>query len=166
MNWLSNRIRSADFARYDAIFVDLPDPNNFALGKLYTQSFYQLIDRALAPEGAAVVQASSPYLTPRAFWCIERTIASIGLFTLPYHAFVPAFGDWGFVLVTHQRRDPPQSLDANVKRRFLSEATLSSLFTFPLDQSPPAVEVNRLHDQLLVQYYEEDLRQEIGKPEA
>jgi spermidine synthase len=166
MNWLATRLREPNFARYEAIFIDLPDPNNFALGKLYTQSFYQLIDRALAPQGAAVIQASSPYLTPRAFWCIERSIASVGLHTLPYHALVPAFGDWGFVLATHERREVPQKLVPNISRRYLSDATLVGLFAFPLDQSPPTVEVNRLHDQLLVHYYEEDLRQQLGKPEA
>ena len=33
---------------FDVIVVDFPDPTNFAIGKLYTNSFYALLDRRLA----------------------------------------------------------------------------------------------------------------------
>ena len=42
--------------------------------------------------------------------------------------------------------------------RFLSDDMLAGLFVFPRDQQPPEVEINRLGDQLLVHYYEQDLR--------
>jgi spermidine synthase len=35
---------------FDVIVVDFPDPTNFSIGKLYTTSFYQLLDQALAAE--------------------------------------------------------------------------------------------------------------------
>ena len=53
--WLQQATR-----RYDVIVVDFPDPTNFAIGKLYTNSFYALLDQRLAASGYAVVQTTSP----------------------------------------------------------------------------------------------------------
>jgi spermidine synthase len=142
---------------YDVVVVDLPDPNNFSLGKLYSASFYARLRTRIRADGAAVVQATSPYLAPRSFWCIVRTLESVGLAALPYHAHVPSFGDWGFVLVGHAPRPVPTQLVPDVPRKFLDNAMLPTLFVFPQDQQPPEVDINRLNDQLLVHYYEQDL---------
>src|SRR5690606_35107588 len=90
--------------RYDVIVIDLPDPNDAALGKLYTRTFYRLVAKHLAPDGVMVTQATSPYYATAAFWCIVRTVGAADLSSaggrlhpLPYHANVPSFGDWGFV---------------------------------------------------------------------
>jgi spermidine synthase len=156
MEWLAEHDRNGE-PPFDVAVVDLPDPNNFSLGKLYTQSFYRLLGRRLRPDGVGVVQATSPYLAPRSFWCIVATLESAGLQPLPYHAHVPSFGDWGFVLVSPQPRPVPMRLRPGVATRFLDDATLATLFVFPRDQRPPEVEINRLNDQLLVHYYEADL---------
>jgi spermidine synthase len=149
--------REQGAAGFDVIVVDLPDPNNFSLGKLYTHSFYRLLRGRLALGGTAVIQATSPYLAPRSFWCIVETLRAAGLNPRPYHAHVPSFGDWGFVLASHEPRETPLRLANERPLTFLSDELLPTLFTFPLDQRPPPVEVNRLNDQLLVHYYEEDL---------
>ena len=39
----------ANAEHFDVIVVDFPDPTNFSIGKLYTTSFYQLLDQHLAP---------------------------------------------------------------------------------------------------------------------
>ncbi|MEZ4448899.1 MAG: polyamine aminopropyltransferase [Nannocystaceae bacterium] len=156
MRWLEAHVRGGG-AAYDAVLVDLPDPNNFSLGKLYSGPFYRLVGRALRPGGSGVIQATSPLLSPRAFWCVVTTLADAGLHPRPYHAHVPTFGDWGFVMIAHEDRPPPTTL-APVALRYLDEATLAALFVFPRDQRPAEVEPNRLSDQLLVHYYEEDLR--------
>lgn len=161
MRWLEEHVRTASEA-YDVAIVDLPDPNNFSLGKLYTRSFYRLLRRALAERGVGVIQATSPYLAPRSYWCVVKTLAASELHPRPYHAHVPSFGDWGFVLISPQPRPEPRTLAA-VPLRFLDEALLPGLFVFPRDQQPPDVEVNRLNDQLLVHYYEEDLRAPPGR---
>jgi spermidine synthase len=163
MTWLEER-RGDPSATWDVIVVDLPDPNNFSLGKLYTRSFYGLLGEHLAADGAAVVQATSPYLAPRSYWCIVRTLGEAGWAALPYHAYVPSFGDWGFVLATRAARPVPERLVPGVPRRFLSDALLPALFVFPADQPRLDVESNRLSDQLLVHYYEEDLRESHGLP--
>lgn len=161
MRWLEDHLRSGG-APYDLVLVDLPDPNNFSLGKLYSHPFYRLLARALAPDGVGVVQATSPYLAPRSFWCIVATLEAAALHPRPYHAHVPSFGDWGFVLISHPTREPPRRLAA-ADLRYLSDELLPGLFVFPRDQHPPEVEINRLSDQLLVHYYEQDLRGPGGR---
>jgi spermidine synthase len=162
MEWLVEDERAGAPA-FDVAIVDLPDPNNFSLGKLYTQSFYRLLARRLRPDGVAVVQATSPYLAPRSFWCIVETLRASGLNPRPYHAHVPSFGDWGFVLASPRPQPQPVRLSPRVATRFLDDATLGTLFVFPVDQQPPEVEVNRLNDQLLVHYYEADLADPLGR---
>jgi len=39
--------------QFDVIVVDFPDPSNYALGKLYSTSFYELVDLHLAASGYA-----------------------------------------------------------------------------------------------------------------
>ncbi len=147
--------------KWNVIIVDLPDPNNLSLGKLYTRRFYKIMLRHLCGDGAASVQSTSPYFAPRAFWCIHETISSLDrsvgegrVFVLPYHAFVPTFGDWGFMLLTRRKIDP-EALAPSIPVRFLSPRVLRALFVFPLDTKAPHVGVNTLNNQILVRYYRE-----------
>lgn len=156
MEWLAGH-RDEDGARFDVAIVDLPDPNDFSLGKLYTRAFYRLLAGRIADDGAFVVQATSPYLAPQAFWCIVRTLQASELDALPYHVHVPSFGDWGFVLASKRPLAPPVALAPGPVRRFLTDAMLPGLFVFPADQAPPEVGINQLNEQLLVHYYEADL---------
>jgi spermidine synthase len=163
MKWLAQH-RSDGGELFDVAIVDLPDPNNFSLGKLYTGSFYRLLGKSLRPDGVGVVQSTSPYLAPRSFWCIVATLEAAQMHPTPFHAHVPSFGDWGFVLVAPSPRPRPRALRPGVPMRFLDDAMLPTLFVFPADQGRPAdVEINRLNDQTLVRYYEEDLAGPIGR---
>lgn len=45
---------------FDVIVVDFPDPTNFAVGKLFTNSFYALLDQRLAASGCAVIRPPRP----------------------------------------------------------------------------------------------------------
>ncbi|MBI4425285.1 MAG: polyamine aminopropyltransferase [Elusimicrobia bacterium] len=141
---------------FDVAIVDFPDPSNYSLGKLYSTTFYSLLRRRLNAGGLAAVQATSPLFARRSFWCIERTMKAAGLTTVPYHAYVPSFGEWGFVIgaTTPYRR--PGRLPPGLK--FLDAASLDSLFEFPADMARVGVEPNRLNTQLLVQYYESEWR--------
>jgi len=142
-------------ARFDVVVIDFPDPGNFALGKLYTVRFYELVRRALAPGGRVVVQSTSPLFARRSFWCIERSMAAAGLATRPYHTLVPSFGEWGYVLASPQPFDTPTQLEVR-GLRFLTSALLPTLFVFGADTGPLPVEVNRLNDQQLVRYYDDE----------
>ena len=139
---------------FDVIIVDFPDPTNFSIGKLYTNSFYALLDRRLAASGYAVVQTTSPLVARHSFWTVVQTIESVGLRTTPYHAHVPSFGEWGFVIASRRPWRLPEALPGEL--RFLSADTLPLLFDFPLDMARVPAEVNRLSNQALVHTYERE----------
>src|SRR6185369_9710374 len=61
-------------APYDAAIVDFPDPNSFALGKLYTTRFYRMLRAKLNPDAAMSVQSTSPMFARNSYWCIIRTL--------------------------------------------------------------------------------------------
>jgi spermidine synthase len=142
--------------RFDVAVVDFPDPNNFSLGKLYTTRFYRLLRAHLAPGGAAAVQATSPLLARTSFWCIASTLEAAGFAVRPYHAAVPSFGEWGFLLARLEPFEPPREVRPGL--RFLSPGLLPGLFAFGPDLARVPAEVNRLDNQILVQYYEAEWR--------
>ncbi|MCA9584926.1 MAG: polyamine aminopropyltransferase [Myxococcales bacterium] len=137
---------------YDVVIVDFPDPNNFALGKLYTVRFYKLLRRRLAEGAAVVVQSTSPLVARQSFWCVVRSMEEAGFFVRPYHAFVPSFGEWGFALARLGSFEVPR--EAPGELRWLTSAILPSLFEMPPDMARVDVEPNRLNNQALVRYYE------------
>jgi spermidine synthase len=77
-----------------------------------------------------------------------------GLKTWPYHVYVPSFGEWGFVLAGAGSYEPPFSLPLGL--RFLAAQNIPELFRFPKDMMPVDAETNRLNDQILVRYYEQE----------
>ncbi len=138
---------------YDFIVVDFPDPTNFSLGKLYTNSFYKLVAEHLSQHGLAVIQSTSPLYARQSFWCINNTIENAGLIATPYHTLVPSFGEWGYVIASHLPYTAPKNM-AISKLKFISPEILPSLFTFPLDMQKVPSEINRLNNQALVHYYD------------
>jgi spermidine synthase len=147
---------AANRERFEAIVADFPDPANFSLGKLYTTTFFQRATAALTPEGAMVVQTTSPYVARKSFWCVDATLRSTGLQTRPYHAYVPSFGEWGFIIAGREALTAPFDLPTGLK--FISPETLPALFHFPPDMGPVETEVNRLNNQALVRYFEAEWR--------
>jgi spermidine synthase len=141
-------------AMFDVVIIDFPDPTNFALGKLYTTSFYKLLDRHLAATGYAVVQTTSPLIARRSFWTVATTIEAAGLTTTPYHAHVPSFGEWGFIVASHRPFRMPTRLPDGL--RFLTPEGLPALLQFPPDMARVPAEANRLSNQVLVHTFEEE----------
>lgn len=141
---------------YDVIIVDLPDPNNESLNKLYTNVFYRLCQNSLTKDGILAVQSTSPYYATKAFWCIGKTLESEGFFVKPYHLQVPAFGDWGFHLAS--RKELGDNYDITVETKYLSEDNVDALFSFGKDEIAEDVEINSLSKPVLIQYYSEAVR--------
>jgi spermidine synthase len=174
---------SSDF--YDVVIIDLPDPNNVSLGKLYSQEFYALLAKRLAVGGAVVTQSTSPYFAPNAFWCIHHTMRAVWPQTLGFQVNVPSFGPWGFnvsrqLAVSSEQADVGRELGKqslfldqilssvdqqlftttdSIPLRFLKREILPGLFEFDGDMADREVEVNRLSNQSLVQYYEKSWNQ-------
>jgi spermidine synthase len=143
--------------QWDAIIVDFPDPNNFALGKLFTKLFYRRALAHLAPTGAMVVQATSPLFARKSYWCIADTIAAAGFAVQPYQVTVPSFGVWGYVLARKHPFDPPTHTP-KLPMRFLNDQALAAMFEMPADMTHVPVEINQLDNQALVRYYEREWR--------
>ncbi len=139
---------------FDVIIVDFPDPSNFSIGKLYTTSFYALLDQRLSASGYAVVQTTSPLVARKSFWTVARTIEEVGLSTRPYHAHVPSFGEWGFIIASRRPYRVPTALPDGMK--FLNLPSLPLLFDFPQDMARIEMQPNRLTNQVLVTTFEEE----------
>ncbi|WP_369809995.1 polyamine aminopropyltransferase [Gracilibacillus caseinilyticus] len=143
---------------YDVVIVDLPDPNNESLNKLYTKEFYSLIRNHLKPGGAMMVQSTSPVFAREVYWTISNTIASTGLTTENLHVDVPSFGNWGFVLASREEI-AIEDLNINVPTDFLNNHMLESLTVFGKDEDDSfadedKLEVNTLIDPVLIEMYE------------
>ncbi|WP_212926230.1 polyamine aminopropyltransferase [Oceanobacillus sp. J11TS1] len=147
---------------FDVIIVDLPDPDNEGLNKLYTKEFYSLVRNHLKPGGAAMIQATSPVFATEVYWTISETIASTGLFTENLHVDVPSFGNWGFIMASRESIDLNQ-LDITVPTKFLTEDIIPGLTTFGKDEDkeimddngePVELKPNTLIDPHLIQIYE------------
>lgn len=139
---------------FDFVVVDFPDPSNFALGKLYSTGFYRLLERHLAPGGRVVIQATSPYYARRSFWTVVATLEAVGFKTAPYHALVPSFGEWGYVLAGREPPGLPTAYPEGL--RFLTVAGTGDLFHFPADMARLPMAPNRLNEQSLVRLFEQE----------
>jgi spermidine synthase len=140
---------------FDAVIVDLPDPDTPALGRLYSTEFYALAARALAPGGLMVVQAGSPFSTPTAFWRTVSTIRAAGYAVTPYHVHVPTFGDWGFALARRTDAAPlPRVPPDAPPLRFLNQSVLDAATVFSGDIGPRALDPSTLDNPRVV----EDMR--------
>jgi spermidine synthase len=151
MTWL----RNAKAPSFDAVIVDLPDPDTPVLGRLYSTEFYALVSRVITPNGLMVVQAGSPYSTQTAFWRTVSTITAAGYAVTPYHVYVPTFGDWGFALARRGETAPQPVLPRNLPPlRFLNKSVLEATTVFAPDVQPRTLQPSTLEHPRIV----EDMR--------
>ena len=137
---------------FDAIIVDLPDPDTPVLGRLYSTEFYALVAHALAPDGLMVVQAGSPFSTQTAFWRTASSIRAAGYAMTPYHVYVPTFGDWGFALARRGGVGPNPAVPPNAPPlRFLNQHVLDAATVFPDDTRPRALDPSTLDNPRIVE---------------
>ncbi|WP_173915848.1 polyamine aminopropyltransferase [Halobacillus sp. Marseille-Q1614] len=148
---------------YDVIIVDLPDPNNESLNKLYTREFYSLLRNHLVPGGAAMIQGTSPVFATEVYWTIDETIQSAGLETENFHVDIPSFGNWGFIMAS---REPIDVSDIELPEHagFLTNDMLEAMTVFGKDEDreivnregePVSLTPNTLIDPNLIQKYEQ-----------
>ncbi|MFF7751859.1 polyamine aminopropyltransferase [Streptomyces sp. NPDC007971] len=123
LTWLRGAPKSA----YDVVIADLPDPGITASTKLYSQEFYGLARRVLAPGGRLVVHAGPVAARPRAFWTVSATLRAAGFAVSPYRVLGHDSGfpagpdrsagasraphDWGFLLAAPGPSAPRPTLD-------------------------------------------------------
>ncbi|MOA51659.1 spermidine synthase [compost metagenome] len=78
----------------------------------------------------------------------------MGFETTPYHCLVPSFGEWGFVVASKQ---PFRLADDFLPGlRFVTRETAEQMLNFPPDMQRVDTDVNKLNNQVLVRYFEEE----------
>lgn len=154
-----------DTEHYGVIIIDLPDPDDVDLMHLYSLGFYALTHRHLTPGGVMVTQATSPYFSPKAFWCIIKTVQSAGFAALPYHNHVPTMGEWGWVLAMRaseadsirlKKRVLELKMD-QVDTRFINSSAMISMVHFGKGTLDPEemsrIKINTQMNPTLHAYY-------------
>ncbi|QEG00004.1 Spermidine synthase [Stieleria maiorica] len=149
-------------SQFDVAVIDFPDPGSYSVGKLYTTRFFQLLRRRLTPSAVVSVQCTSPLVAPKSYWCIIHTMQQAGFDVRPYQAAVPSFGVWGFALAGMQPLESDSDGSFLMSNplpeglRFLDAKTTVAMFDLPADLVRVETNVNRLNDQVLVRYYEQE----------
>ncbi|MFI6025186.1 polyamine aminopropyltransferase [Amycolatopsis magusensis] len=145
--------------QFDAVIVDMPDPDSTATAKLYSVEFYALVRRSLADGGRLVVQAGSPYFAPRSYWCVESSLREVGLRTVPYYTSVPSFGDWGFHLATADTEPQLRLSPTAPALRSLDDDSLRAAGVFPVDRRRiPDVPSSSLMQPRVLEYAKDEWR--------
>lgn len=142
---------------YDRVIIDMPDPHNEAINKLYSREFYTMIRRRMSPQAILVTQSSSPFFTRKTFWCIEQTLASVFEHTLSYHNTIPSFGVWGFNMASNGR-PLPRDYDFDIPTRYLDKEVMGAALIFGKDTEKLESPVNSILEPKLYQLYIEDLK--------
>jgi spermidine synthase len=138
---------------FDVIIVDLPDPTNISLSKLYSVEFYTRLARRLSAGGMISVQSGeiSP-IRRRPFWCIAKSIGATGLHVRPYSVFMPSFGVYVWTLASNKPFDPARARMA-VPTRFLTQESYPGMFQWDADLAEVPVEENRIDTHVLLKYF-------------
>ncbi|MDM5330852.1 spermidine synthase [Neobacillus sp. CF12] len=143
---------------YDVIIVDLPDPGDEILSRLYTVEFFSKLSNLLSDDGILVCQSHSPEYAPFVYWSIGLSLKGTGMNIRSYHTEVPSFGDWGFHLAS---KKPLQMMKRKV---FVPCQTLpedlSTLFVFPSKYRSVRENshMNTLSNLKLHEIYKQELR--------
>ena len=142
---------------YDRVIIDMPDPHNEALNKLYSREFYKMIKRRLTDNGVIVSQSSSPFYARRTYWSIGETLKSAGFNTYSYQITIPSFGIWGFHLARQQAINADE-FSIQVPTQYLTEASLAAATVFAKDIAPIPVPINTMLEPRLYTLYIEDIQ--------
>lgn len=137
---------------FDVVIMDLPDPKNLSLSKLYTAEFMRLLDHRLTAQGVVVTQAGSPMFATEAFWIVAETMAQEWDVT-PYHSFVPSFGLWGFVMARPEGM-VPRMADLPAGLSVLAPQVWTAAQVFDAQIGPRDVPVNTLATHPLPRAYQ------------
>lgn len=142
---------------YDVIIADLPDPSHEAIARLYSTAFFKLAKNKMSRYGVFATQATSTFHTNKAFWCIYETLKDTGFaHVYPYHAYVPSFGDWGYIIATDYPVKP-DNFQSDLPLKYLSSENVQKMFYFEKDiDNPGNIQPNKLDHPILLDYFLKD----------
>jgi len=151
---------------FDLIVVDLPDPEGEDTAKLYSVSFYKILQRRLSVGGVMVTQATSPWFARRAYWSIGNTMESVFEYVQPATVYVPSFGLWGFFIgAQHDLSKPLRPVHNGT---LVNETSYQSFLTMPEDLPRLETGINHTHSLPIIEYYREgwDALQNASTPKS
>jgi len=148
---------------FDLIIIDLPDPRNVELSRLYSQEFYTLCRRHLRPNGIMVTQAGSPYYAAESFACILKTVEAAGFSSIPLHNQILTMGEWGWVLgvngdvsdeeIIHKLKNADFD---KIETKWLNQEAIGLITSFGKDffmEKNDSIRINKIHDPVLYRYF-------------
>jgi len=149
---------------FDFIIIDLPDPRNVELSRLYSKEFYELCRLRLTPKGGLITQAGSPYYTPYAYECIDITLQAAGFSTLPMHNQILSMGEWGWIGATKKKYSKTEMTtilkqfnDKSIQTQWLNKEAMQLITTFGKNyygkSQKDTIEVNQIGNPVLYHYY-------------
>ena len=146
--------------RYNVIIIDFPDPSHVEINKLYTKEFFITLRKVMVPGASIVIQSTSPYHAKEAYLCIERTMKSAGFETLCYHANVPSFGDWGWIVGSNDKtvfECIKSTKTYNVETSYIDHNVIQASLVFSKGMlTTKETEVNTLLNPVLLRYYNKE----------
>ena len=152
--------------KFGAIIVDLPDPSHPDLNKLYSKSFYKLLNGLLENTGAISIQSSSPHLSKDAFMSIGKTLHASGFITQQYQHIVPSFGgQWGWTIGTKAKPAAKARIAMNnelsIDDEWLTRGKLLSTFEFGKNyyKTLDEIKVNTIDNNATYLYYNQGWRE-------
>ena len=139
--------------RFDRVIIDLPDPHNEVLDKLYSKEYYEILRHCMTPEGILVTQSSYPFFAREVFWCICQTLESASYNVTSYQVPMVSFGIWGFNLA---RADGEPIRDIEIdegKCKYMSSEAFQSQCHFGSDIARIESPTNRTFEPKLYTLY-------------
>lgn len=151
-NFINAYVQNGIPAAYDIIVIDLPDPYNLAINKMYTLQFYKRLNALLNEDGVIVTQSTSPFHAPKVFATIGKTLSDAGYITTPYKHNIPSFGEWGWWIAS---RTPKQFESFRVETNYFTDELAKASFLFAKNElvESQGLEPNTLMHPLLVRLY-------------
>ena len=143
--------------RWNRVIIDLPDPHDEALSKLYSVEFYKLLLRCMTDDAVLVCQSSSPFFARNAYWCVAETMEAAGLETHSYTVPMPSFGPWGYHMAARKGTLPARVQIDEDKTRFLTTERFALASSFGKDESRIQTTANTLFEPTIYLYYDADL---------
>ena len=126
--------------KFNRVIIDMPDPHNEAINKLYSTQFYELVRRAMERDGYVSTQSSSPFYVRTAYWIVAKTLDERFKNVVSYHFSLPSFGVWGFHLASAESIDIGD-INIDVPTRSITDASLKAALVFSKDTEKPAEEL-------------------------
>ena len=146
--------------KYDAIFIDLPDPRSIETNQFYTLEFYLTISAILRENGVMITQAGSPYFATQAYFSIGQTIENAGFNTLPIHNQILTLGEWGWYLCSKSSDRHEMKLTLikgdipNIQTKWFDEGAAKLVSSFGKTHADTLrLGINTLDNPLVCKYY-------------